>query len=200
MNLMTQEECDRRIEHDRRRSAWQASEFPTRHRLKAWERDEEGEAWAEARAKVLAAVLSDQIVFLLGDRGTGKTQLAASVACEVCMLYGISPKYYRLADLLGRFKRQVFGEGEDEFRFMTKLARIGLVTLDELQERYDTDTEELILTRLLDHRYGSMKPTILIANLKFDALREVLRPSIMSRAEECGLLIECDWGNYRRQA
>lgn len=198
VNPMTQLESDRRMEQDRRRASWLASDFPPRHRLKAWVRDEVGEEWTKARDQVLAAVRANQMVFLIGDRGTGKTQLAASVACEVCMLDGITPRYYRLADMLGRFKRQVFGEGEDEFKFLSRLSRVGLLTLDELQERYDTDTEELILTRLLDHRYGAVKPTILIANLKFDALREVLRPSIMSRAEECGLLIECDWENYRR--
>lgn len=195
---MTQEESDRRQEQDRRRSEWQRSDFPHRHRVKAWVREESGDAWTRARNQVLDAVRGNQMVFLIGDRGTGKTQLAASVACEACMVNGISPRYYRLADLIGRFKRQVFGEGEDEFTFLSRLSRIGLLVLDELQERYDTSTEELILTRLLDHRYGAMKPTILIANLKFDALCEVLRPSVMSRAEECGLLIECNWDNYRR--
>lgn len=148
---------------------------------------------------MLDAVLADSMVFLVGDRGTGKTQLAASVACEACMIYGIRSRYYRTADLIGRFKTQVFGEGVDEFKFMASMARLGLLVLDELQDRYDTATEDRVLTRLIDHRYGEMKPTILIANLKPEALEATLKTSVMSRAEEGGVLIECNWCNYRQE-
>lgn len=194
---MTQAEADRRMAQDDRRSAWQASGFPHRHRIRAWRMDEFGDEWSAARNKVLAAVLADSMVFLVGDRGTGKTQLAASAACEACMVHGVLPRYYRTADLIGRFKTQVFGEGVDEFRFMASMARLGLLVLDELQDRYDTATEDRVLTRLIDHRYGAMKPTIFIANLRPEALDSTLKASVMSRAEECGVLIECNWRNYR---
>jgi DNA replication protein DnaC len=191
-------DIEERERQDRRFEAWQRSGIPARHRKRVLEGNWAKGAWVDAGKETLEAALSNRLVFLVGQRGTGKTQLAGVVARIMCMKHGISPHYYRMADWLGDFKRAAYDDGERESRLLARHAR-GLLILDEIQERYDTKAEDLILTRLIDHRYGAMAPTILIANLKPDELRATLGASVMSRSDEIGKLIVLDGENFRRQ-
>lgn len=179
---------------------WRKADFPRRHRELVEMGEVHGEAWTEERDRVRDDVLRGNIVALLGPWGGGKTQMAASVAYEVCTERGMSAQYWRTADLLGRFKAQVFGEGMDEFKFMAKQNRVGLLVLDEFQDTYDSETEGVILQRLIDHRYGDMRATIVVSNFTPDQFGAAIGRSVMSRISECGRIVKFHgdgWQNYR---
>lgn len=195
--LAEEAEREASARQDRRREHWKAAGFPARHSQRAWDREEHGAKWMACRARVLDIVSRGGMVALIGPFGTGKTQLAASVACEACMTRGVEPQYWRAADLIGRFKTQVFGEGLDEHRFLQRMARVGLVVIDEVQDRYGSDTEELTMRRIVDHRYGALAPLILISNLSVEGLTKTVRGAVMSRIREHGEVIECAWDDYR---
>ena len=176
--------------------------LPKRHRdavpdmLASIER-EPGSAFSEAFRSASEAVGLGESVVLIGVRGTGKTQLAVTIAHQWCMKQQRSALYRRFADLFGEFKSNVYGDGEGEFSWMRRHARLGLLILDEAQESYGSDTESRILTRVFDHRYAAGLSTILIANLTRDAMAEKLGPSIVSRLKESGRTIECNWTSFR---
>lgn len=74
-----------------------------------------------------------------------------------------------------------------------------LLVLDEIQERSVTEWQDTELTRLIDHRYRAMLPTVFIGNLAAKDLPKFLGSSIISRLQEVGEIIECNWKSYRRQ-
>ena len=186
---------DEMLEH--RLARWSRSGFPLRHRQTADRRDETGDEWIKVRGVAVNAMRESRIVALVGPRGTGKTQMAASICRELVIGDGWTSMYYRTADLLGRFKQQVFGEGVDEFKFMDRLARVRGLVLDEFQDRYESETEDTIIRRLLDHRYGAMVGTLIIANLTADELGSALGASVWDRMREAGIVIPCKWESYR---
>ena len=189
---------EEREEAARRSGIWARSGLPRLHRDRAARREEVGAPWLGARGAVLAAALEGKIIALVGERGTGKTQLGASVCAHACFVHGLSVAYYRIADLIAEFKHAVYGDGDSEYAWMRRMASPRVMVLDEVQDRYDSQTEATVLARLIDHRYGETRGTIVIGNLAWPACAAMLGPSVTSRIEESGMVIECDWGSYRR--
>lgn len=140
------------------------------------------------------AIVGGGAVALVGPRGTGKTQLAAHLAWKALRWWNRNPLYMRAQDYFTSIKRSFDGEENDPRR---KVRNVGLLVLDEVQERYETAFEDLELTSLLDHRYGHERPTILIGNLTADALAQALGTSIVSRIQETGIVVPCDWKSFR---
>jgi len=133
-------------------------------------------------------------VVLVGKRGTGKTQMAACFARELAGMDGVEPWYTTLADFYGAIRRS-FDAGNGDPR--PRARAVGALFLDECHERFETVMEDLELTRLVDARYGEMRATMLIANLRVDELPKALGASATSRIQECGVVIECDWPSFR---
>ncbi len=179
---------------------WRSSGVPKLHRQRAETGDID--EWPDAGAieRVNAAVFDQRgLLGLVGRRGPGKTQLAACVAWSACMAHGWTVMYRRAADLLGDIKHECFENGGSDSKIVQRLSRVGLLVIDECQERWNSETEDLFLHRILDHRYGERVPTILIANLHPDAFAAALGPSIISRMTECGTIVECGWPSFRVQ-
>lgn len=188
-----------RIQHRERLELWRASGIPKLHRLKAETSDLDDWPIPSAIHAANEAVFGQRgLLGLVGRRGPGKTQLAACIAWAGCMAHGWSVMYRRAADLLSEIKHECFELGGSDAKIVRKLSRVGLLIIDECQERWNSETEDLFLHRILDHRYGEKVPTILIANLHPDGFAAALGPSIISRMTECGAIVECTWGSFRR--
>jgi DNA replication protein DnaC len=54
-----------------------------------------------------------------------------------------------------------------------------------------------MLTHLIDRRYDSMLPTLLIANLSLGQYERTVPLSVRSRIAETGGVKVCDWPSYR---
>jgi DNA replication protein DnaC len=153
----------------------------------------QGEKWHLAYQDALAIVRKGGIVILHGDRGPGKTRMAAEIAVK------LGQGTYRTAmgfftDVRASFKPK---SQLDERDVIWSLTAPRLLVLDEIQVRGGTKFEDNLLTHLIDSRYASIRPTILIANLTRDQLAESLGASIVDRVAENGVLIHCDWGSFR---
>jgi DNA replication protein DnaC len=154
--------------------------------------------WTENFRKVMAAVRSGAIIALIGNRGTGKTRLAAEAARN------FAPAHSSYTTAMGLFLRirATFGKkkgGESEDSIVNELSKSPLLVLDEVQERGNTPWEDRLLTHILDRRYGAMLPTVVIANLTESALIECLGDSIVSRLEEGGGILEITGPSHRSQ-
>jgi DNA replication protein DnaC len=142
----------------------------------------------------------DCLLLLIGDRGPGKTQMGTWWAWQRHKA-GLSPGWYRkTSDLIAEIKR-TWNEGgkslgtEDDV--LRKYRRTPFLVLDEFHERGASDWEARTLNNIIDHRYDSMLGTVIISNVApADVERDVSR-SIISRAQETGGQILCDWPSYR---
>jgi DNA replication protein DnaC len=166
---------------------------PGRYRA-PWERPTD-EAWQNHFARVSACISSGGIIGLIGNRGTGKTRLAAEVMRDHDRIFG------RYTTAMGLFLRirSTYGKkgSESEASIVEELSKAPLLILDEIQERGNTEWEDRLLTHVLDARYGEMRPTILIANLTREALRNQLGESINSRLIETGGILEMTGPSHR---
>jgi DNA replication protein DnaC len=152
-----------------------------------------GQKWQLAYDTALEILRSNGIVILYGQRGPGKTRMAAELA--VALGFG----EYRTAmdffvEVRATFKpRSPVDEGE----VIDALTIARFLVLDEMQVRGGTVFESNLLTHLVDKRYSGMRPTVLIANLTHDQLAESLGASIVDRVAENGAVIHCDWPSFR---
>ena len=159
-------------------------------------------AWATARHRVAAELAStpNSIVALLGPRGTGKTQMAVSLAVASILADGtrrFTARYIRAADLFRQIRAAMRGDGED--KLVREVSGSGLLIIDEAHERSGTEFEDRTLVNILDARYGGLRPTILISNQMRDAFSDSMGPSVCSRMCECGSVVECCWPSFRVQ-
>lgn len=150
------------------------------------------------------------IVCLVGARGTGKTRLGCEMARtwyngEACRarLLGIEMDhkcvgYSHIMDLFMAVKatygeRSATSESEVLARWLTP----GLLVIDEVQERGETDWENRTFSYILDKRYSAGKSTLLLANVRATDMTARLGASIVSRMQETGGIVECNWPSFR---
>lgn len=177
-------------------SMWEKSGLPGRHRNEAKRviSDAKGSHWLDAFTKVEA--MRGFLVALVGHRGTGKTQMAACIARAFC-LRGESARYTTAVDLFRDVRAAFSKDGPDERTIVNGFVSPSLLIIDEAQERGDTEFEDRTLVNIIDRRYGAMRSTILIANQNTEAFSKAMGSSIVSRINECGEVIVCDWASYR---
>jgi len=87
-----------------------------------------------------------------------------------------------------------------EGEVIDKLVDAAFLVIDEAHVRGESVYEDNKLTHIIDERYDAMRPTMLITNLSNKDFAAQLSPSILSRIEEIGGGIECNWESYRKQA
>ena len=169
------------------------TKVPNRYR-QIWERPTDV-VWEGHFAKIMDRVEAGGIIALIGNRGTGKTRFAAEA------VRNYSPERATYTTAMGLFLRirASFGNKatESERDVVNEMALAKILVLDEIQERGNSAWEDRVLTHILDRRYGSMIPTIIIANLEASELEECLGASISSRINETGGTIEITGKSFR---
>lgn len=153
------------------------------------------EVWNKCLQKLIARIGSGAIIALVGERGTGKTQLAVScirAACrsELQAVYTTAMDIF--IDLRDAYKLQ-----ESERAVLLRFQRPALLVIDEAQERGESAWEDRMLTALIDYRYSQMRDTIIISNLKRTDFEASMGSSIVSRMVETGGIVECNWPSFR---
>jgi DNA replication protein DnaC len=137
------------------------------------------------------------IVSILGNRGTGKTQL-----CVEAMRHGLSlgftVKFCTLTEFLmdmrGTFKRD---SSTTEREVMMEYRNPGILVIDEVGRNGESDWERRMFFELLNRRYNSKKDTLVTSNQTRKAFEEEFGPSLLDRMNECGGIIELDGPSFR---
>ena len=185
--------------------------FPDRHRANT---ELSGTEWQQAYKKALEIAESGGIIVCYGRRGTGKTQIAVEIAKNAKLPHSEKPRAewtmkshpeHRPAiyckameifiDLKNSFQRPAV---PSEKAIIEKLASAAFLVIDEAHVRGETKYEDDKLTHIVDKRYDAMRPTMLITNLQRKEFASQLSPSILSRIEESGGGIECNWESFRK--
>lgn len=133
---------------------------------------------------------------MVGGRGTGKTRMAAEIIRDRLPI----PSYYTTAMGIFLRIREAYAKAsnETESGIVNQLSTCLLLVIDEIQERSNSEWEDRIITHIIDRRYGEQKPTIIIGNLRPDAMAASLGDSIVSRANESGGIIQFIGQSFRK--
>lgn len=186
--------------------------FPDRHRSNT---ELSGDEWQEAYRKALEIAESGGIIVCYGRRGTGKTQIAVEIARNAKLPHSEKPQnqwtfqsrpehrpalYVKAMEIFIDLKNSFQRPGApSEKQVIEKLAAAAFLVIDEAHVRGETKYEDDKLTHIIDKRYDAMRPTMLITNLQRKEFAAQLSPSILSRIEESGGGIECNWESFRKQ-
>lgn len=205
------EEAAQALNRERINAIFRSIEIPKRYKT-ATLKDEPPDAWkaaagakavalqAEYRGRLAKFVTTHGIVALIGNRGTGKTQLAFATLIEAAKTMQ-SGKYIKAAELFieiegtwGRGKQT----GPDLKTILKRLIAPDLLVIDELSEmQADKDWQAGRLTYVLDARYDRELKTLLISNDTAETFTRNMGESSMSRLAERGRILPCTWKSFR---
>lgn len=194
------EEAKRDAERKRKREVDQiitAAHLPLRHTLKHKDGVDRTGPWGQELERIKTRVQCGIMCALVGGRGPGKTQMAATLAIE-CAGQGITSLYCTATEMLMAFKSAYKSESkETEESVMLRFKRPTLLIVDEMDKRAATDWEQRLIFELLDRRYRDMRSTIIISNQTAREFADSIGPSLASRMTEAGGIIECTWQSFR---
>jgi hypothetical protein len=154
---------------------------------------------------IVPAVAGGSMVVITGPRGRGKTQVAAHVVHRWYARYGRTDsrraRYEVALGLMLRIKATYGDHDRRDSPAHPIASAIGaaLLVVDEAHE-LASDHDRQQLTYIVDQRYLSRRPTVLIANAASDrvSLECVLGASILERARDGGVIVDCSpWADQR---
>ncbi|EPT7718598.1 ATP-binding protein [Escherichia coli] len=140
--------------------------------------------YARSWEKCLAAGTS---MIMTGNCGTGKNHLAVSMAKNIIRHHLATVEItdvMRLTRAVKNTWRHNAERTDDEV--INHFASLDLLIIDEVGVQFGTPTETTILQEIINARYESVLPTILISNLTFDQLKESIGERIVDRVTDGG--------------
>jgi DNA replication protein DnaC len=153
------------------------------------------------------------IVALVGERGLGKTTIAAQFAlAHAWKNYEEAVKetgprrfttvlYRKCAALVARFKPMYSDYGSVDGEMLENgikyLSSEDFLVIDEVHDCDDQKMKTRVLTDLIDRRYADCLDTVLIANQTPEDFATTIGDSILSRLGEHGAILPCEWNSFR---
>ena len=132
---------------------------------------------------------------MIGNAGTGKTHLA----CGILREYGWG--LYRTApDIVEELRRaKSFTADETEARIIKNYGSASLLVIDEIGRGIEATAEKYMLYQVLNARYNTRKPTVLISNHTKQDFLKYIGVAAADRLVESAELVEMNGESYRRE-
>lgn len=153
--------------------------------------------WGATERKILNRLGTGFFIGLIGTRGSGKTQVCVEVIRANAQNLKRS-RFCTATEFIMEVKATFGSEAtRSEKDVVAQFTRSSLLVIDEIGQRSENDWENRLLFQLLNCRYNEMKDTLVCSNQSFDQFAKSIGPSLLSRMQETGGLIECNWASYR---
>ena len=132
---------------------------------------------------------------MIGNAGTGKTHLA----CGILREYGWG--LYRTApDIVEELRRaKSFTAMETEAQIIKHYGQTPLLIIDEIGRGIAATDEKYMLYQVLNARYNTKKPTVLISNHTKKDFLQYIGVAAADRLVESAELVEMNGESYRRE-
>jgi len=137
-------------------------------------------------------------LLMCGKPGTGKSHLSAAMAIEVTK-QGRSAVYTSVLKAIRSIKDTYRKDSLiSEQQAINAFIAPDLLIIDEVGVQFGSDTEKMYLFEILNGRYESQKPTVVITNLSPQEVTKFLGERIVDRLiEGGGGTLVFDWDSYR---
>ncbi len=131
---------------------------------------------------------------MLGSAGTGKTHLA----CALIKEYG--GKYRTAPDIVEELRRaKSFTAHETEEQIVNYYGGVSLLVIDEIGRGFSAADEKYMLYQVLNARYNTRKPTVLISNFNKADFLQYIGVAAADRLVESADIVEIEGASYRRE-
>lgn len=153
-------------------------------------------AAAKAATNFLHAVKCGDFksLVLIGTAGTGKTHLACAIIREAGGKYRTAPE---IVEEMRRAKS--FTANETEADIIDYYGHVSLLVIDEIGRGIAATDEKYMLYQILNARYNTRKPTVLISNYKKPDFLQYIGVAAADRLVESGEVLEMNGESYRRE-
>ena len=150
--------------------------------------------FAEGLGKSITALV------IIGGVGTGKTFMGSALV-HYWIQHDRSAVYTTAIQALRKIKSSWSSESPNaEAKAIRSLTAPELLVIDEVGVQFNSHTETVFLTEIINGRYNSFKPTVVISNLTLKELTGVMVDRAVDRLLERGKVVPCAWPSYRRQS
>lgn len=151
---------------------------------------------AKAATNFLHAVKCGEFksLVLIGSAGTGKTHLACAIVRETRGKYRTAPD---IVEELRRAKSYTSDETEEEI--INYYGHVPLLVIDEIGRGIAATDEKYMLYQILNARYNTRKPTLLISNHKKADFLQYIGAAAADRLVESAEIYELTGESYRRE-
>lgn len=107
------------------------------------------------------------LFLMTGEKGAGKTHLAAAVLRRIFEEHGKRGQFWPVIDLLDRYRATFDGERATETveAIDQELRRVEVLVLDDFGANKATEWVEERLFRVVDERYRDMRPLVVTSNV-----------------------------------
>lgn len=161
----------------------------------------------EPKLKALNAIndMADKInsgekcnnLILSGSVGTGKTHLCCGLIRAISENH--NGEIITARKLVRDFKETWRSDSEyTETQIIDHFSKLDLLVIDEIGVQFNSDTERLFMFDILDERYQSCLPTILVSNLDVNQIKLIMGDRVVDRLrEDGGKVIAFNWDSFR---
>lgn len=134
-----------------------------------------------------------------GKPGTGKTHLSSAIASYVIKYHGMSALFTSVLSMTRKVKETYSKNAEySERQVLQMFSHPDLLIVDEVGVQFGSDSEKQILFEIINNRYETMKPTIMISNLPLNELSEFAGERVIDRMKEGGgAVVSFSWESHR---
>lgn len=139
---------------------------------------------------------------MVGNCGTGKNHLAISMAKAVIRNHLARVEITDVMRIMRAVKNTWRNHSDvTEDRVLEHYASLDLLIIDEVGVQFGSPSELAILQEVINTRYESMLPTILISNLTLDQMKESIGERIVDRVTDGGRnRLTFGWESFRGHA
>ena len=151
---------------------------------------------AKAATNFLHAVKCGEFksLVMIGNAGTGKTHLACAIIREA------GGKYRTAPDIVEEMRRaKSFTANDTEADIIKYYGHVPLLVIDEIGRGIAATDEKYMLYQILNARYNTRKPTILISNHKKADFLQYIGVAAADRLVESAEVWELNGESYRRE-
>lgn len=135
---------------------------------------------------------------MLGTVGTGKTHLSIGIALEI-MKTGHSAVFTSASKIFRSIKDTYSKSSyQKESEVMAIYTQCDLLIIDEVGVQRGSDFEKETFFDVINERYESMRPTIILSNLTIEEIKVFLGERVFDRLRENGgKAFLLDWASHR---
>jgi DNA replication protein DnaC len=139
-------------------------------------------------------------LIMIGKPGTGKSHLCCGIVLELYRTHSV--RRVDLPDLIREIRATWNRDSEySEETVLNWYGSVGLLIIEEVGTGAGTDDERARIFQVVNRRYESMLPTVVVSNLDMESLKREIGERVIDRLREGERsLVVFDWASQRGAA